>query len=596
MTTLAEMLLEHGIRLRNYAAGSYKTTCPRCSHGRRNKTEPCLSTTVDASGDGAVWHCHHCGWTGGVNMREREDQAYRPPRRPTQVKPSREPESVTPAILAWFAERGISEAVVRRNKIGAARAWLPGIGAEVDAIAFPYHRSGELVNVKFRGIESKAFAQVKGAEKILYGLDDIADSKTAIIVEGEIDKLALEEAGIRNAVSVPDGAPKAVKSGAPDPADAKFEYLTNCAAYLEPLERIVLAVDADGPGQALEEELARRLGRERCWRVRWPDSGDAPCKDANEVLRIHGPQVVAECIANAEPYPIAGLHSISDFGYETLALYRDGHKRGHSTGWSSLDELMTIRPGELTVVTGIPNSGKSEIIDALMVNLAQRYGWRFGVCSFENPPAEHIAKLAEKYLGLPFWDGPTSRMSETELRQAMEWVADHFVLIRADDEAPTIDWILTAARGAVLRHGIRGLVIDPYNEIEHRRSASQTETEYVSQLLGKVKRFAQAYGVHVWFVAHPAKLHRENDGALPVPTLYDISGSANWANKADIGLVVHRDPNRDPTRTDIFVRKVRFKQVGKIGTTSLRYDRATGRYFEVPTAGSVGKPKAYADD
>src|SRR5262249_17738454 len=91
-----------------------------------------------------------------------------------------------------------------------------------------------------------------------------------------IDKLALEEAGIRNVVSVPAGAPKALKSGAPDPADAKFEYLANCAAYLEPLERIVLAVDADGPGQALEEELARRLGRERCWRVRWPDSGDAP--------------------------------------------------------------------------------------------------------------------------------------------------------------------------------------------------------------------------------------------------------------------------------------------------------------------------------
>src|SRR5262249_5049751 len=162
---------------------------------------------------------------------------------------------------------------------------------------------------------------------------------------------------------------------------------------------------------------------------------------------------------------------------------------GHSTGWLCLDEFMTIRPGELTIVTGVPNSGKSEFVDALMVNLATTFGWRFGVCSFENPPDEHIAKLAEKHLGLPFWDGPTARMSADELRLAMDWVADRFYLIRADDEAPTIDWILTAAKGAVLRHGIRGLVIDPYNEIEHKRPANQTETEYVSQLLGRVKRF-----------------------------------------------------------------------------------------------------------
>jgi twinkle protein len=132
-----------------------------------------------------------------------------------------------------------------------------------------------------------------------------------------------------------------------------------------------LAVDADEPGQALAEELARRLGRNRCWRVRWPDSGDAPCKDANEVLLLHGKEVLRECIDLAEPYPIAGLHSAHDFGDETIALYRDGRKRGHSTGWPSLDELMTIREGDLSVVTGIPNSGKSELIDAIMVNIAK---------------------------------------------------------------------------------------------------------------------------------------------------------------------------------------------------------------------------------
>src|SRR5262249_5606815 len=177
----------------------------------------------------------------------------------------------------------------------------------------------------------------------------------------------------------------------------------------------------------------------------------------------------------AEPYPIAGLHSVLEFTDETIA-YRDGRKRGLSTGWQSLDEFMTIRPGEVSVVTGVPGSGKSEFIDALAVNLAFAYGWRFALCSFENLPAEHVAKLAEKYSGTPFWDGPTGRMSELDLQRAMDWIADRFFLIRFDDEAPTIEAILEKARAAVMRHGIRGLVIDPYNEIEHQRPPNMTET------------------------------------------------------------------------------------------------------------------------
>jgi twinkle protein len=246
--------------------------------------------------------------------------------------------------------------------------------------------------------------------------------------------------------------------------------------------------------------------------------------------------------------------------------------------------------------TGTPGSGKSEFIDALAVNLAGRYGWRFAICSFENAPEEHISKLAEKYLGLPFWDGPIHRMSEAELLGVIEgWISDHFHLIRFDAEAPTIEAILDKARAAVTRHGIRGLVIDPYNEIEHRRPANMTETEYVSQLLGMVKRFAQNHGVHVGFVAHPAKPHRDGNGSSPVPTLYDIIGSANWANKADVGVVVHRDPEKDQTRTDIYMRKVRFKSVGKIGAVSLRWDRATGRYADTAST-SYCAARGYRDD
>ena len=364
-------------------------------------------------------------------------------------------------------------------------------------------------------------------------------------------------------MSVPDGAPQKVKAGEVDPEDnAKFEYVWNCKAELACVTKIILACDADGPGRALEEELARRLGRERCWRVAWPDGNDVQLKDANEVLVGCGAEVLRECIEAAQPYPIRSLHDAGQFESDVLMLYRHGPKRALSTGWPALDSYMKIREGELSVVTGTPGSGKSEFIDALAVNLAKQFGWRFAVCSFENPPDEHLSKLAEKYLGMPFWQGPAPRMGEGDLQRALEWINDRFYFIRADDEAPTIDWILEAAKSAVMRYGARGLIVDPYNEIESKRPSTMSETEYVSQVLGKVKRFAQTHGCHVWFVAHPAKMHRDTNGAIPVPSLYDISGSAHWVNKADLGIVVHRNPNKVPPETEIHVRKVRFKSVG----------------------------------
>lgn len=88
-----------------------------------------------------------------------------------------------------------------------------------------------------------------------------------------------------------------------------------------------------------------------------------------------------------------------------------------------------------------------------------------------------------------------------------------------------------------LSYGIRGLVIDPYNELDHQRPSNVSETEYVSQMLTKIKRFAQHYDVATWFVCHPKQIQNWTGAA---PNLYDISGSAHFVNKADVGLVVHR--------------------------------------------------------
>lgn len=577
---LGRALQERGIRLRSIEPGDHRTTCPACSAQRKKKNDPCLSVTVNGDGH-AVWNCWHCGSVGGtketVTPRERAKKSYR--------KPNFKPDPAPPAkLLAWFKKRGIGETTVRRNRISPAHVWMPGADKDVWCIAFPYYRSGELVNVKYRDPQ-KRFRQEKDAQKIFYGIDDIAGSDDVVIVEGECDKLAFEEAGLRNVISVPDGAPSKVRDGAIDPADdAKFEYIWNCRDDLADVKRFFIATDSDVPGRALAEELARRLGKERCWRVRWPSIGDVERKDANEVLLEDGATVLRECVEYAEPWPIKSLLRASSFIDEVRELYESGPAKTLSTGWPQLDQYYRVRAGELTVVTGLPGSGKSEWVDALLMNMAQKHDWSFALCSFENRPAEHIAKLAEKHVRAPFYDGPTYRMGRPELEEAVEWLDARFFFLRADDDAPTVEWILDQAQAAVARHGIRGLVIDPYNEIEHKRPSGMTETEYVSQMLGKVKRWAAAAEAHVWFVAHPAKIQRNKDGTQPIPSLHEISGSANWSNKADIGVVVHRDYDAEAEsggrvgKTVVFVRKVRFKAVGRPGNVTFDYERATGTY------------------
>lgn len=278
-----------------------------------------------------------------------------------------------------------SEEVVRRHCIILQRVYMPQLEEEVDCIASPYMRNGEVVNVKYRSLEGKYYRQVKDAEKILYGHDDLTED-WAVIIEGECDKLALEMAGICNAVSVPDGAPPPNSK----PSDQKFEYLVTCGQSLEPLKKIVLAVDNDLPGQTLEAELARRLGPERCCRVTWPED----CKDANHVLTRHGSDRLRQCIEEAKPYPIEGVITVADVAEQVMELYREGLEGGVSTGWLKLDQHYTVRPGEMTIVTGIPSHGKSEWLDALVINLATMLGWAIAICSPENLPVQRPHRQA----------------------------------------------------------------------------------------------------------------------------------------------------------------------------------------------------------
>jgi twinkle protein len=268
---------------------------------------------------------------------------------------------------------------------------------------------------------------------------------------------------------------------------------------------------------------------------------------------------------------------------DVLALHKSGgFPPGQSTGWPSVDKHYTVGMNQWTLVTGSPNSGKSEWLDALMINLAKNEKWKFFIYSPENQPlALHHAKLIEKYIGKPFNPGPNQRVSEEEIDEAEEWMRGKFFFCKPD--RPDIESIVAECVNSITSAGDTwktGIVIDPWNYLEHRRPANMSETEYVSDVLSRVIEVVREWYVHLWLVAHPAKQMPRKDGTYAVPTPRDISGSAHFWNKSDNCVTVWRDQQQNSSEVEIHIQKIRWKHIGISGIAKLDYDRITGRYKE----------------
>tara|TARA_R100001530_G_scaffold123757_2_gene91786 strand:+ start:294 stop:1964 length:1671 start_codon:yes stop_codon:yes gene_type:complete len=543
------MTLEsNGIIVRS-TSGQEKTKCPKCSNGRRKSFDPCLSVNID---DG-VWNCHHCGWAGSLNKKPKTiEQVLQKPKQEINTKLPQD-------IIDWFADRCISENTLETEKIGFKNSW----------IEFPFYKDGEVVNIKSRTL-AKGFKQEKNAEKCFYRFDHLQGMKTIIITEGEMDALALVESGFNNVVSVPDGAT------APNskPTDRKFSYLISAEEHFMNADTIILCTDSDPSGKHLRDELSRRIGREKCYRVTYP----IDCKDMNEVLIKYGEDRITDIISDAHPYPIDGVVTINDITEEAIDLLNKPEHMGLTTGWMDLDGLYRISPSEVSVVTGVPNMGKSEWVDALMINMIQDHGWKFGIFSAENFPVKHhLLKLVGKFASKPFYG--EDKMSEETARNSMKILDDHIKFIGTQENSITVASILEQTRLLNYRYGLNGLIIDPWNTLEHKFSDGENETNYVSRVLSELNAFAKINELHIWVVAHPRKMENDVNRKPVVPSPYDISGSANWFNKCDNAITIHRHKNRDEDYVGVHVQKIRFQHKnGKPGSGKLNYNVKTGKY------------------
>ena len=543
---------------------SCRIVCPVCSESRKKKNEKSLSVTV--KDDVTLYSCHHCNAEGGVKRTR-----YTPPSR-KKTTPVIVPKSANLSVIGEYLEtRMIDPLLAAKFGLVSAPKFFRDFG-EQDAIGFVYDRDSDERAVKWRSIKTKAWTQ-QGSARTFYGIEFLEEKpKSLVICEGEMDVLALATVGIV-AISIPNGAPSKVSNRKVHPEeDIKFTYLWQERELLESVDKIVLATDDDPAGAALAEELARRIpdGRAKCWPVHSPRG----CKDSNDVLIKHGPDRLKECIENPTPLPLKGIYTAEEYLGAVEDIYSNGLGGGVSTGIKSLDDLFTIAPGQLSVVTGLPSSGKSEFVDQLMINLAQNESWKFAVASFENPPHFHISKLAEKITGKSFHPGSANRMNKKEMEDAYGFINEHFVFLDGKDGVvSSVDSIINRCKASILRMGVRGLVIDPYNFIEQGEGEEHLS---INAMLTKITTFAKAHDLHVWFVAHPTKVYPNDKGEYPVVGGNHISGSAAWFAKADVGITVHRSDQA----VDIHCWKMRFKWLGKQGAVPLSYDLVNGRYSD----------------
>ena len=519
-------------------AGKKQGICPLCSADRKPKNQKAKCASYDW--ERGLGTCHNCNSTFQLHTYKRKGETQRVYERPKDevVKP---PDS---KVVEWFKSRSISQQTLTDLKVGEGAEYMPQTGKAENTIKFNYFMGGDLINIKYRD-GRKNFKLYKGAEKIFYNIDSIIGYEYCVIVEGEMDVLALHEAGITNAISVPNGATLNTNN---------LEYLDNCIDYFEDKEKVILAVDTDEAGQALQSELVRRLGSEVCYLASFDD-----CKDANEYLIKYGTEKLVQRITGARPVPLENVTTFRDIEDEVTDFVRNGFKPGYQIGLENFDSIFSTYTGQFITVTGIPSSGKSDFVDQMVVGYNQKYGWKTAFASPENVPTYlHAHKLMRKV-----WQGMPSRddIGGDKWNQVADHCNTNFFHI--DMERYTLESVLKKGAELVKRKGIKCLVIDPFNKVRDVDCKTEDVNRYTMEYLQKIEIFAKKFDVLVFIVAHPTKMYKDKDGKIEEPTMYNIKGGGEWYDASYHGILVHRDYEEKTVKAKVL--KVKFQNLGENG-------------------------------
>ncbi|MCQ2258895.1 MAG: toprim domain-containing protein [Bacteroidaceae bacterium] len=545
------------------------TFCPKC-HDQR-KPEHQKQRELYVNFDNGCCHCHNCGEQWRMDSKEyqaRHEKAVALAKhpstftRPKVVVGAKDASNYSEKMHKYLTEtRGISIEVLKEMKVTEQVEYMPQTKDKQNCVVFNYYEQGFLINRKFRD-GNKNFKMETGAELIPYNVDGCLGEEYIIVTEGEFDTLAFKVAGYMSVISVPSGA------------NNNTAWLNRFwDLYFSDKKKVYIATDMDAPGMKIAEELIRRFGPECCLRVHFSEG----CKDANEELLKNGVDGLKKCIDEAEQCPLRDIQTVDSFEDELDALYENGPEKGKVTGWKNLDKIVQFGSGQLALLTGRTNEGKSEFLDELVLRLGLRTGWNIGYWTPENTLMDHCKKVIEKLTDRSFAHHGTIGVQPDQYALCKQWMKDRLSWVELPFDQLHLEIILERCRSLVRKYGIRILVLDPFNYIEKENNATCSENAWDSHVVGAIKNFAIEHDVLVFLVAHPRKVEMMIDGRKRRINIEDISGTADFGNKADYCFCVDRDDEHNVVT--VFVDKVRRKQYGTKGTKAyFVYKSHSGRY------------------
>jgi len=543
-----------------------KILCPKCSHTRKNKKEKCLSVNIKER----WFKCHNCDFHGKLDGWEPESKNY--------VRPQRSGWSVLGEQAANFLKgRGFGLEVVQKNRL------IQRVIGDQTFIGYPYFIPEEngVVNIKWRAIEGKEFRQEKDAQRVLYNINLWGDATELIFVEGENDVIALNECGLWNVTTLSDGAINPNDSS----TSGKLKSLINSSQYISHIESFVIAVDNDAPGKRLKEELISVFGATKCKWVDWND-----VKDANECLLTHGAEATLQRVSEAKPVPVGGIIRVSDKIDVMMQSFREGKRMGDLTHFGEeMDNHFRWKRGQSNLWMGYANTGKSTLLLQMCIVKSIIDGWKWAVFSPEGYPAEDFYDdLACMYTGKDVTDQYGNKMMESEYAEACEFIDHHFFFIYPEDNH-TVTVLHEKFEHLILKHGVDGVIIDPYNQVDKENVGERSDIE-VSEFLNKVNRFAAAHNIIYNIVVHPKTINISKDTPYRPVDLHDIALGNMWGNKIWNAVSYHRPKwfeNRQDSSCEIIIQKIKRRRTGgKWGTVFMDFDFTKSRFF-VNTANGV---------
>ena len=552
--------------LKGKTSGQIKTCCPACGPERKNKRDRSLSVNIEKG----VAKCHHC-----ENISIRNDNLFE-----TKKEYNLPPQEwqnytkLTDNMVKYCESRSIKQSTLMELGVTEEVHYQPSEGKEVNNIVFNYFEGDVLINKKYRSA-SKKFTQVSGTKAIFYNINASIGQDIVYIVEGEFDVLAMHQCGYKNTISIPNGA------------NDNDDFWINCEKYLQDVKRFYICTDNDDKGEVVSEKIAQRLGRYRCERVLFKN------KDANGDL-LEGETVLSQSIQESKKYPASGTHTVDDLIDDIMELHEKGMPETifpKDSSFGDLKNIFSVMRGHLCVATGIPSHGKSNFVEWYVMNLMKDYDLKASFFSPEHHSmALHQTTFIEKFYGKNFFiDNPgLPRVSKEEIQRYKRWANEKLYITSPDKgEFPTWGWLLEKFKEQMFIYGVDIFVIDAFNKLEFDKS-TDGELSKIKRVLTQLTMFAQMNNIIIFLVAHPTKMQKNEADIYVKPTLYDVSGSADFRNQTHDGFTIYRhfedvqegEYSINKNQVEFITQKIKMKFQGEMqGRCIFNYHIPSGRYY-----------------